>query len=380
MKKIPKRSLKCFLFILLIINLPLPTVADYDPRLAVWVRLGALETAIQSLEGREDKISRVLVSDHCIDKAGVGLGYRVGKGEARAHEIIAWCQARGLPVYMGLGNYGGGFSNPKIITRMLSTPSRRSRHIKNIKAEVVRLGYDGVDLDYENLPAHSRRNFTRFVRELNQVLQTAGKGLDVTVPLKFSSPGWPNSQAYDWKQLPHYVGRFNVMCYDWYIRSGPPGPIIPLGVTKKVIKFIKICPNPEKFWIGHPTYGNDWVRRKNRKYRGKYAGAKTFLKQAKKHSRLISHRTQHMGGFEVGPFAHYSYKAADGVHHVWYGDHHSLKATQQVVQDAGLGGLFIWRAGFEDERIWDVINPARDETSAVSSSQPDGVYHPSSLP
>jgi spore germination protein YaaH len=275
-----------------------------------------------------------------------------------------------------LGNYGGGFSHPDIIARMLVRPNQRHRHIQNIRKAVLELGYDGVDLDYENLPPYSRKPLTNFVRELADALDAEDKVLDITVPPKFSAPGWKQTRAFDWQELPLIVNRVNVMCYDWYIRSGPPGPIIPLGVTKKVIAYIKTCPNPERFWIGHPTYGNDWVKRKKKSYRGRYYGGLLLKKRARKKGAKIFYQSKPKGGFAVGPFAHYSYRASDGMHTVWYGDHKSLAATIHVVRDSGLGGIFVWRIGFEDPQIWEVIRPSEDETSAAAFSQTDDVYLP----
>ncbi|MBN1595094.1 hypothetical protein JW933_04120 [candidate division FCPU426 bacterium] len=347
--------------------------AEFDQRLAVWVRLGDLERCFASLQQNRAKVARVLVADHCIALNGVGVECRVPQGEALARSLTAWCQAQGVPVLMGLGNYGGGFSRPEIIARMLKNPEQRRQHIQVVLAAVVTLGYSGVDVDYENLPAASRDHFTAFIEELALALRTAGKECDVTVPPKFSSPGWDKTKAYDWMRLPRAAGRVNVMCYDWYLRSGPPGPIIPLGVTQKVIGFIKTRTRPEAFWIGHPAYGNDWLEKKGRSYQGRYAGAATLRRRAREQEAVIRYDSKPLGGFAVGPFAHYTYVAEDGVHHVWFGDRQSLEATRQEVQKENLGGIFIWRAGLEDPGIWDAIPVDQGAGNDAASSATDGV-------
>lgn len=377
---LPVCSLTLFLVSAWLAAGALTVKAEYDPRLAVWVRLGDLENGLASLEPHVDKISRVLVSDHCIHRQGQLLDYRISGGEAKACMAVAWCRSRNLPVLMGLGNYGGGFSHSKIIVRMLSSSNRRARHIRYIRRAVRDLDYDGVDLDYENLPAASRYTFTVFVRELGTALAADGKQLDVTVPPKFSSPGWPNTRAYDWQALPGLVTHFNVMCYDWFIRSGPPGPIIPLGVTEKVIAFAEQCPHPERFWIGHPAYGNDWVRGRGRSWRGRYAGSRDLQVRASEHQATIRHQSPAVGGFRTGPFAHYEYQADDGRHYVWYGDQHSLAATQALLRNSQMGGIFIWRAGFEDPGIWQEITPAPADKNAAASSSTGGASHPASGP
>lgn len=379
-----KKILKSLCLVAFILSSALPlaatSYAEFDDRLAAWVRLGDIEKGMTILKANQSCISRVLVSDHCIAKDGIHLDYRVSNGKPAAEKIVAWCHAEKIPVLMGLGNYGGGFSNPGIIVNMLRSPMKRKKHIEQVLSEVKAFGYDGVDLDYENLPPTARQSFTVFVKELGHALHQQKKLLDVTVPPKFSSPGWKQTKAYDWYVLPKHVDRFNVMCYDWFIRSGPPGPIIPLGVTKKVVKFIKTCPHPERFWIGHPTYGNHWIKKTNKKWRGKYDGATTWQKLAKKKNVKIKYKSSSVGGFEVGPFAHFSYKDKLGQHSVWFGDHKSLAQTMDVVEEAQLGGIFIWRVGFEDQAIWPLIRKRMKENSEVSSSPTDDASLQGSLP
>lgn len=340
---------------LLLVGLAQPVyLPAYDERLAVWIRLDDLAAGLKSLEENKDCISRVLVSDHSIARDGVHLDFRVADGPRLAAQAVAWCKREQVPVMMGLGNYQSGFGHPAIITGMLNSTSQQQQHIREIVTAVQTYGYDGVDLDYENLPPHVRTPLTGFVKQLAQALHGLDKKLDITVPPKFSSPGWKMTQAYDWQQLPTMVDRFNVMCYDWFVRTGPPGPIIPLGVTKKVVQFARRCPHPEKIWIGHPAYGNHWIK-SGKKWRGTYQGAQTWQTLAEKKQLAINYAAKPVGGFEVGAFAHFFYHDHQGAHQIWYGDHRSLAATREVVKAADLGGLFIWRAGFEDKQLWITI-------------------------
>lgn len=336
-----------------------PRVQATDHRLAVWIRLDDLAAGLESLEPNQDCISRVLVSDHCIAPNSIDLTFRVADGDKLARQAVQWCKQRHLPVLMGLGNYKSGFGYPKIITTMLKSPEKQAQHIEKIVQAISYYGYDGVDLDYENLPPGVREELTAFIAKLAAALHQLDKKMDITVPPKFSSPGWKQTRAYDWTKLPNLVDRFNVMCYDWFVQSGPPGPIIPLGVTQKVIRFIKKSSHPEKFWIGHPAYGNHWTKKKN-KWRGSYDGAKKWQLLAERKKVEIQYDTKPVGGFQVGDFAHYHFNDTDGSHQVWYGDHRSLDVTLKTVQDAQLGGVFIWRAGFEDEQLWEVIRQKQD--------------------
>ncbi|MBI3774005.1 MAG: hypothetical protein HY273_00355 [Gammaproteobacteria bacterium] len=108
-----------------------------------------------------------------------------------------------------------------IISRMLNDAQARQAH----RAQIVRMtqvhGFDGVDIDYENLFAADREPFTRFIGELADELHTLGLRLSVTVEPKSTQ----NRGAADWSGLCAAADRVQVMLYNQHSGKTGPGPI-----------------------------------------------------------------------------------------------------------------------------------------------------------
>lgn len=108
-----------------------------------------------------------------------------------------------------------------IISRLLNDAQARQAH----RAEIVRMaqthGFDGVDIDYENLFAADRAVFTRFIGELADDLHAAGLLLSVTVEPKSTQ----NRGAADWSVLCTAADRVQVMLYNQHSGKTGPGPI-----------------------------------------------------------------------------------------------------------------------------------------------------------
>src|SRR5688572_12294040 len=69
---------------------------------------------------------------------------------------------------------------------VLSTAASRETHAQQILQLVLNQSYDGIDIDFERVPATSKENFTAFVSVLATKLHTYGKKLSVTVYAKTS--------------------------------------------------------------------------------------------------------------------------------------------------------------------------------------------------
>ena len=99
-------------------------------------------------------------------------------------------------------------------------------------------GYDGIDLDYENLRASDRAAFTSFVQHLAGALHAQGKLLTVNVYAKTSEPGtWDGPQAQDWWAIGQAADQVRIMTYEYSWSTSPPGPIAPVNWVNDVIGY-----------------------------------------------------------------------------------------------------------------------------------------------
>ena len=89
------------------------------------------------------------------------------------------------------------------VTAILSNSTLRAQHAAEIAA--FARGYDGVIIDYRDLPAEQRQNFTAFMRDLRGRMAQTGSQLGVIVPGAENVGGSWETGAYDWRALGEVV-------------------------------------------------------------------------------------------------------------------------------------------------------------------------------
>jgi hypothetical protein len=87
------------------------------------------------------------------------------------------------------------------VATILSEPGRIQSHIDAI-VELAEAGqYDGIDIDYRQVDASVRAEFSQFVATLAQELHKAGRSLSVTLPMPEVRDSTVDTGGYDWEAL-----------------------------------------------------------------------------------------------------------------------------------------------------------------------------------
>ena len=142
---------------------------------------------------------------------------------------------------------------------VLASPDRRRRFVDDLVTLVKDMGYDGVDLDWEELRPSDRDRFSALVEELAAALHAEGRFLSIAVMPKTSEPGeWDNQKYADWGRIGKAVDEFKIMLYSYSGPWGDPGPQAPLDWVDKVLTFAEKKVPPGKVFMGLPFYGFDW--------------------------------------------------------------------------------------------------------------------------
>lgn len=159
------------------------------------------------------------------------------------------------------------WSNTDSITKILSDPEARSRHVDAIVAMVNRNNFDGVDIDYEGKRASDRDNYSAFLKELYTKIgmklvtctteaRTPPESLYKVIPADLE-------YANDYKELNKYCDRVVLMTYDQQsadikLNRAAPGLYSPVSDPlwiEKVVDFTAKDIQKSKIIIGVPTYG-----------------------------------------------------------------------------------------------------------------------------
>ena len=109
-------------------------------------------------------------------------------------------------------------------TRLLASPARRATLARELTAEVVRRGVDGVNVDFEPVPVGMAAALTSFVQVLRADLDRAGAGYQLTVAIL------GHFESYDIAGLvaPHAADALYLMAYQyagvWSASAGSTDP------------------------------------------------------------------------------------------------------------------------------------------------------------
>jgi spore germination protein YaaH len=226
------------------------------------------------------------------------------------------------------------------VETMLATPASREAHAAAIFQLVSSNAFDGVDVDYERIPATSRANFTAFINTLGAKLHGSGKKLSVTVYAKTGDVTWNGAGAEDWAAIGGVADSVKLMAYDYHYASTPAGAITPLDWLDQVVTYAESTIPHAKIIVGLPWYGYDWSSSG-----GATASYASAMQVAQNNGVTI--------GRDANGEATYSYSG----HTVFFQDAASYAKKVDLIKQkhGGVGGFAHWAAGVEDPAIWSVI-------------------------
>jgi len=270
--------------------------------------------------------------------------------------------------------------NAADMATLLADADQRAAHLTTLVDLVTANGYDGIDLDYENMnfggtstdKTSVRTGFVTFLSELGAALHTKQKSLSVTVGARTRSDD-PNWSVYDYAGIAPSVDTFRIMTYDYHWRGGSPGAIAPLGWVNTVLTYAVTVVPKSKIEAGVPLYGYDWPADPTQPDGYGTATSKTY--QQAEALRTQYGAARRWSSTDAAPY--FTYTTADGVDHVvWYNDADATKAKMTLIEKHGIRGLAFWAVGYEDTRQWDSLRSyAIQKSTKLSISAPAAVKY-----
>jgi spore germination protein YaaH len=275
--------------------------------------------------------------------------------------ILSFLRTRGILVIPTVANIINGVWDGALVSRIIADSDLRAFNISNLVNLAVNGGYDGIDLDYENLRATDRAAFTTFVQQLASALHARAKLLTVNVYAKTSEPGtWDGPRAQDWWAIGQAADQVRVMTYEYSWATSPPGPISPVSWVNDVIGFAATQIPAAKIMQGVPFYGYDWIGQR---------GTDIVWNQA---VALADQYSVPIRWDDASASPWFEYISGSTRHTVWFENGSSVDAKLGVAVANDIGGVTLWRLGAEDSENWSAlrarfggITPAPDATPPV---------------
>lgn len=250
--------------------------------------------------------------------------------------IISFAKNHGIAVIPLIAN---SYSSQPIST-VLNDPVLRQKHIQTIVNTVSRLGYDGIEIDYENLLVTDKDIFVLFLRELKAALGL-NKKVVATLMAKTDPIGdVSGATAHDYYGIGQAVDTVRIMTYDYSWTT--PGPIAPADWVKQVFTYALTVISHEKLEAGLPTYGYNWGTKR------------TSVSYQDAMNIATMYNVPIIEDSQKGP--HYMYTDNNGtLHEVWFTNALNFKTLLDIVKQLNLRGIAIWHPGNDDPAIYGVI-------------------------
>ena len=279
---------------------------------------------------------------------------------ANKSAIVSLARSHGIKILPTIQNWGISNFDPTVINSIINNPVSRSRHVAEIVNLVNSEGFDGIDIDYESLPASSRGAFSIFIAELNAALKQHQKLLAVDVYAKTSDATWDGAGAQDWGALGQNVDLLKIMAYDYHWVTFHAGPISPVDWLQDILKYTSgFSTLTGKVMIGLPFYGLKWGSNST----GVEITYQDAVNLAQSNNLTVSrasipHTNPICSAYYQNVEPHFDFIKNGITYSVYYQDVQALRQRLQIIsQYRGLvKGVTFWRLGGEDPLSWQEMN------------------------
>lgn len=239
--------------------------------------------------------------------------------------------------------------DPDLTHELLYSSSNRERLIKDILELYKGYGFQGINIDFENVHLKTRDLLTQFVRELYPVFKEAGMSISMDVTGMSTSENW--SLCYDRKRLSEAVDYMILMAYDQHWASSPiAGSVAEYPwVEKSILGVLEHIPN-HKLILGVPFYTRLWLEKD-----GKVSSQALSMETANK---FVSENKVDLI-WDNNSLQYYGELEKDStIYKIWLEDSRSLEMKASLIHKYELAGIASWRKGFEIAEIWDSLDKA----------------------
>ncbi len=278
--------------------------------------------------------------------------------------IISYAHQRGTRVLLTVTNFGTA-RNTKILSDTVKQVTMLNNLVNLLK---VRNG-DGVNFDFESVPATQKANMVSFVKRAIRIIRKELPEAEISL----ATPAVDWSSAWDFASLSDLCDYLIIMGYDYYYKgSSTAGPVAPLAgenynIARTIDTYLTAGVSSGKLLLGVPWYGYDWpVVSSVRKAAATGTGTARVITAAEAladtHGKTFDELTK-------VPWV--AYTSSSLWRQLWYDDLQSLSLKYDYVNSKNLGGIGIWALSYEggNQAVWDSIK----ESFNTDASETDGI-------
>ena len=254
-------------------------------------------------------------------------------------DFVSKMHQRGIDVWALVSDFDTNVD----FAQLYSSKAARTNMVNKLVGEAKSYGFDGINLDYENIKSAYAKDYLQFVRELSVVCERNG----IVLSTDNYKPEAYN-RCYNLKEQSKFVDYVIVMAYDEHYAGTDAGSVASLPFVKEAVEDTVQLVGKEHVIAGIPFYTRIWTTTDGNTT-SRAVGMQAAIDQLNSDGQVV------LWNDDCGQYVA-SYTVGSSTRQIWFEEEKSIEAKMQVIQQENTAGVACWKLGLEKSTVWSVIS------------------------
>lgn len=254
-------------------------------------------------------------------------------------DFVSKMHQRGIDVWALVSDFDTNVD----FAQLYSSKAARTNMVNKLVGEAKSYGFDGINLDYENIKSAYAKDYLQFVRELSVVCERNG----IVLSTDNYKPEAYN-RCYNLKEQSKFVDYVIVMAYDEHYAGTDAGSVASLPFVKEAVEDTVQLVDKEHVIAGIPFYTRIWTTTDGNTT-SRAVGMQAAIDQLNSDGQVA------LWNDDCGQYVA-SYTVGSSTRQIWFEEEKSIEAKMQVIQQENTAGVACWKLGLEKSTVWSVIS------------------------
>ncbi len=312
----------------------------------IWNRGAGLQSLIQNA----DRITHLMPEWLHLDTTGVALDTTDWNPRVTPQNraVVHTAFQHRIQVYPILNNAKHGQFDPQRVHRLLASQRRQQLLADRVRDWLKTQGFQGINVDFENLAPEDYARLPQFVALLGRTLRKAQLGISIDLE--------PGNPRVPFRALARASDFAILMTYPEHGGASGPGPLSSIGWYYKLLQNAARQVPADRLVLGLGNYALDWALTPTPStpitlsYQTALITARDFAADS------APERAIDFDSTALNPTFNYTDEQGQG-HEVWMLDGVTAFNEWMLASRLGLRGAALWVLGSEDPAVWAFLGP-----------------------
>lgn len=254
-------------------------------------------------------------------------------------DFVSKMHQRGIDVWALVSDFDTNVD----FAQLYSSKAARTNMVNKLVGEAKSYGFDGINLDYENIKSAYAKDYLQFVRELSVACERNG----IVLSTDNYKPEAYN-RCYNLKEQSKFVDYVIVMAYDEHYAGTEAGSVASLPFVKEAVEDTVQLVGKEHVIAGIPFYTRIWTTTDGNTT-SRAVGMQAAINQLNSDGQVA------LWNDDCGQYVA-SYTVGSSTRQIWFEEEKSIEAKMQVIQQENTAGVACWKLGLEKSTVWSIIS------------------------